>query len=48
MDNSKSKYEPPQIVPVGELAEAVGAAGCVFGKGASTCTPGDGRIVSAS
>jgi hypothetical protein len=48
MDNLKPKYEPPQIVPKGELAEAVGAAGCTFGKGANTCTPGDGVINPAS
>ena len=42
MSDIKPKYEPPQIVPMGELAEAVGASGCVYGKGAGTCDPGDG------
>jgi hypothetical protein len=42
MSDIKPKYEPPQIVPMGELAEAIGAADCIYGKGASQCDPGDG------
>jgi hypothetical protein len=48
MDNSKPKYEPPEIVSMGELAEAVGET-CVYGKGAATaCKPGDGGRTPAS
>jgi hypothetical protein len=49
MDNSKPKYEPPQIVPMGELAEAIGAASqCWGGKSADTCTVGSGGLTPAS
>jgi hypothetical protein len=48
MSNLKPKYEPPQIVPMGELAEAVGEY-CVGGKGANQgCVSGDDGRVPAS
>jgi hypothetical protein len=48
MNKSKPKYEPPKIIPKYELAEAAGSNRCRFGKGASTCSPGNGGIASAS
>jgi hypothetical protein len=45
MERAKLRYEPPQIIPVSDLAKAVGDAGSVCGGGSGgfgkPCNAGD-------